>query len=70
MNCCSKICFLILGIGRLVTTEYRVLPSIRYSAEPNNRTEFPRLYLKKDHRKKFGVPGNIIYKKALDITMS
>jgi len=23
---------LILGIGKLVTTEYRVLPSIRYSA--------------------------------------
>src|SRR6218665_1349109 len=32
--------FLILGIGRLVTTEYRVLPSIRYSAEPSNRTEY------------------------------
>jgi len=31
--------FLILGIGRLVTTEYRVLPSIWYSAEPSNRTE-------------------------------
>jgi len=31
---------LILGIGRLVTTEYRVLPSIRYLAEPSNRTEY------------------------------
>src|SRR6218665_3159537 len=31
---------LILGIGRLVTTDYRVLPSIRYSAEPSNRTEY------------------------------
>src|SRR6218665_3418654 len=31
---------LILGIGRLVTTEYRGLPSIRYSAEPSNRTEY------------------------------
>src|SRR6218665_1016875 len=31
---------LILGIGRLVTTEYRVLPSIRYSTEPSNRTEY------------------------------
>jgi len=31
---------LILGIGRLVTTEYRVLPSIRYSAKPSNRTEY------------------------------
>src|SRR6218665_72930 len=32
--------FLILGIGRLVTTEYRIFPSIRYSAEPSNRTEY------------------------------
>src|SRR6218665_1390574 len=31
---------LILVIGRVVTTEYRVLPSIRYSAEPSNRTEY------------------------------
>src|SRR6218665_1770495 len=39
MNCCSNF-FSILGIGRFVTTEYRVLPSIRYSAEPSNRTEY------------------------------
>src|SRR6218665_4049422 len=32
--------FLILGIGRLVTTEYRVLPNVKYSAEPSNRTEY------------------------------
>src|SRR6218665_2132796 len=31
---------LILGIGRHVTTKYRVLPNIRYSAEPSNRTEY------------------------------
>jgi len=30
----------ILGIGRLMRTEYRVLPSIRYPAEPSNRTEY------------------------------
>src|SRR6218665_177590 len=40
MNCCSKQKILILGIGRLVRTEYRVLLSIRYSAEPSNRTEY------------------------------
>src|SRR6218665_1783612 len=38
MNCCSK--KLMLGVGRLVTTEYRVLPNIRYTAEPSNRTEY------------------------------
>jgi len=32
--------FLILCIGRLVTTEYQVLQSIRYSAEQSNRTEY------------------------------
>jgi len=31
---------LILGLGKLVTTEYRVLPSIWYSAEPSSRTEY------------------------------
>jgi len=39
MNCCS-IFFPILGIGRLVTTEYRVLPRSWYSAEPSSRTEY------------------------------
>src|SRR6218665_2125470 len=39
VNCCSKF-FLILGIGRLVMTEYRVLPSIRYLAEPSSRTDY------------------------------
>src|SRR6218665_1727848 len=39
MNCCSEF-FFKLGIGRLATTEYRVLPSIRYSAKPSNRTEY------------------------------
>ena len=31
---------LVLSIGRLVSTEYRVLPIIRYLAEPSNRTEY------------------------------
>ena len=42
-----KIVLTILGIGRLVATEYRVLPSSWYSAEPSNRTEYrfsPNLY--------------------------
>ena len=28
-----------------------------------------RIILKKEHRKKFGAPGNIIYKKALIMTL-
>jgi len=31
---------LILGFGRLVTTEYRVLPSIWYSAEPSSQSDY------------------------------
>jgi len=32
--------FPILGIGKLVTTEYRVLPSSWYSAEPSSALKY------------------------------
>jgi len=38
---------LILGFGRLETTEYRVLPSIWYSAEPGSRAEYRFSFIQK-----------------------